>query len=106
MDLSFVPVAGDCIPDVRNFSRIKVFLVTGININVLIKSCILNDSPLYLKTFIKLCLELEASPYELLKESVMIDEASRTVLERLTYAQLRALVVHAMSYLESAHDEE
>lgn len=90
----------------KKIGRVESCRLSGINRNVLIKSRFINDTPIYLKTFVKLCIGLETPPSKLLRESSCRNEEPKQLLERLTYSQLRALVVHAMSYLEAEHEED
>lgn len=78
--------------------------LTGINRNTLTGSVFISDRPMYLNLFVKLCLGLDVLPSELLgvKESNDNDnETPETFLNSLNDHQLRAVLMHALSYTES-----
>lgn len=77
--------------------------LTGISRGTLTGSIFLNDRPLYTNLFVKLCLGLDALPSELLgiKETKESEEESpEDILNRLGDNQLRAVLMHALSYTE------
>lgn len=77
--------------------------LTGISRGTLTASIFLNDRPLYTNLFVKLCLGLDVLPSELLglKESNDNDnETPEIILNSLNDHQLRAVLMHALSYTE------
>ena len=63
----------------KKIGRVESCRLTGINRNVLIKSRFINDTPIYLKTFVKLCIGLETPPSKLLRDEFPFnsDESAR-----------------------------
>lgn len=77
--------------------------LTGINRNTLTGRVFISDRPMYLNLFIKLCLGLDVLPSELLglqNDGKEGDEAPEDILGRLDGRQLRAVLIHALSYME------
>lgn len=75
--------------------------LTGISRNTLTRNTFISDRPLYLNLFIKLCLGLEILPSELLdRPHENKDTTPENILNRLDDHQTRAVLIHALSYLE------
>lgn len=74
--------------------------LTGINRNTLTGSAFISDRPMYLNLFIKLCLGLDVLPSELLGIQDDEKESPEDILGKLDDRQLRAVLMHALSYTE------
>lgn len=89
----------------RRLSNKEIGDLTGICRNTLAKNVFLNDTALYLNTFLKLCIGLDVLPSDLLDVPSSDDssaESPEEILNRLDDRQLRAVLMHALSYKEAA----
>lgn len=87
----------------KRFTNKEVSELSGISRNTFAETIFINDTPLYLNTFIKLCIGLDVMPTELLsspdESEKPLDE--KELLEKLGEKELRAVLMHAISYLEA-----
>lgn len=91
------------IADERRLSLKDVGNLAGLYRNTLAANSFLNDRVLYLRTFIKLCIGLDVLPSDLLdmpKPGKKHVESTEDILRRLNDRQLRAVLMHALSYME------
>ena len=87
----------------KRYTNKEVSELSGISRNTFAEALFVNDTPMYLNTFIKLCIGLEVMPSALLvspgETEKPLDE--KELLEKLDEKELRAVLMHAISYLEA-----
>lgn len=87
----------------KRYTTKEVSELSGISRNTFAEAIFINDTPMYLTTFLKLCIGLDVMPSALLASPDESDKPleEKELLEKLDEKELRSVLMHAISYLEA-----